>query len=138
MSDTPPSKEDTERTIGEENAAADAAETDEFGPPFEPKSFGGAFVWARSDSFVATMLRLRAGKQVPVATRGRKDMHIMLTGGRAVLEVIDEDGVDRVELLPAAPVPVPDGRRYRVLALTEVELLTVYAPAPPPPANAGA
>ena len=105
---------------------------DDFGPPFAKKSFGGAFVWAKSPRFVATVLRIREGKNVPIATAGRDHMTVMLTGGRAVLEVHAPDGVDRVELLPAAPVEVRSDLTYRLLSLTEVELLTVFAPQDPP------
>ena len=100
----------------------------DFGPPFNAKTFGGAFVWAQGEAFVATVLRVKEGKSVPVATQNRRDMFVMLTGGRAVLEVGVGDDLDRVELLPAAPVRIDDGKPYRLLALTEVELFTVYSP----------
>lgn len=101
---------------------------DDFGTPFVPKTFGGAFVWARGDDFVATVLRIKEGKSVPVATANRRDMTVMLTGGRAVLEVDSGEDVDRVELLPAGPIPIEAGNTYRLHALTEVELFTVYSP----------
>lgn len=107
----------------------DADADDDFGPPFVPKTFGGAFVWARGDGFVATVLRIKEGKSVPVATANRRDMQIMLTGGRAVLEVEVDGDIDRIELLPAGPVRIEPGNTYRLLALTEVELFTVYSPA---------
>lgn len=99
---------------------------DEFGPPFIPKTFGGAFVWAKGDGFVTTVLRIKAGKSVPVATTNRKDMHVMLTGGRAVLEVDDGTEVDRIELVPAGPLLIDPAQRYRLIAMTEVEIFTVY------------
>ncbi len=129
---------DPDRTIDAPSAddplapGADAPPDPDFGPPFAAKSFGGAFVWARSEHYVATVLRLRAGKHVPVSTRNRKDMVLMLTGGRAVLEVTTDEGTDRVELLPAAPVAIRPDREHRVLAMTEVELFTVFVPDPPP------
>lgn len=104
----------------------DADAESDFGPPFVPKTFGGAFVWARGANFVATVLRVKEGKIVPVATQNRLDMHVMLTGGRAVLEVDDGEDVDRVELIPAAPVPIQSDCTYRLVALTEVELFTVF------------
>ncbi len=100
---------------------------DEFGPPFVPKTFGGAFVWAKGEGFVTTVLRVKEGKSVPVATSNRRDMHVMLTGGRAVLEVDDGDEVDRVELMPAGPLRIDAGKRYRLIAMTEVEIFTVYS-----------
>ncbi len=99
---------------------------DDFGPPFIPKTFGGAFVWAKGEGFVTTVLRVKAGKSVPVATANRRDMHVMLTGGRAVLEVDDGEEVDRVELVPAAPLKIHPENRYRLIAMTEVEIFTVY------------
>ena len=110
----------------------DASEEDEFddyGAPFEGRSFGGEFVWANTPSFTAKILRVRPGENVVVSTQGRKDMFAMLTGGRGVLEVRTNDGTDRVELLPASPIPILPDNAYRLIALTEVELFTVYAPA---------
>lgn len=107
----------------------DGAE-DDFGPPFAAKTFGGAFVWARSDAYVSTVLRVREGGNVVVSTSGRKDMVVMLTGGRAVLEVVADGDVDHVELMVAAPVHIEADKQYRLIAQTEVELFTVYAPLP--------
>lgn len=111
-----------------EDPTPDADADDDFGPPFVPKTFGGAFVWARGEAFTCTVLRVKEGKSVPVATQKRRDMHVMLTGGRAVLEVDDGTDVDQVELMPAAPVPIDPGNTYRLVALTEVELFTVFSP----------
>lgn len=102
---------------------------DNFGPPFSSKTFGGAFVWARSEHYVSTVLRVKEGENVVVSTQGRTDMIVMLTGGRAVLEVGMPDGdIDRIELMPASPFPVEADKTYRLLAVTEVELFTVFAP----------
>lgn len=98
----------------------------DFGPPFEARSFGGEFVWADASAYTCKILRVRAGEKVLVSTRGRKDMVVMLTGGRAVLEVIEGESTDRVEMLPAAPIHVHPDREHRLVALTEVEMFTVY------------
>jgi hypothetical protein len=111
----------------EETAEAEPDDSD-FAPPFVPKTFGGAFVWARGQHFVATVLRVREGGNVVVSTQNRRDMQVMLTGGRAVLEVGEGDDIDRVELVPASPVEIDPVKRYRLLAVTEVELFTVYEP----------
>jgi len=105
-----------------------ASEDSDFGPPFVAKTFGGAFVWAKGEAYTATVLRVKEGENVIVSTQGRRDMFVMLTGGRGVLEVNDGQDVDRVELLPAAPVSISSDRTYRLLAMTEVELFTVYSP----------
>lgn len=119
MADEPDEIEDLDDADGEES---------DFGPPFSPKTFGGAFVWARGESYTATVLRVKEGENVVVSTHGRRDMVVMLTGGRGVLEVTDGAETDRVELLPAAPVTISPDRGYRLLAMTEVELFTVYSP----------
>jgi len=111
----------------EESDDIDEESESDFGPPFTPKTFGGAFVWARGESYTATVLRVKEGENVIVSTSGRRDMIVMLTGGRGVLEVNDGQEVDRVELMPAAPVTISPDRTYRLLAVTEVELFTVYS-----------
>jgi hypothetical protein len=107
----------------------DDPEAEDFGPPFEARSFGAEFAWAQAPGYTAKILRVRAGENVAVSTRGRRDMVAMLTGGRGVLEVRSEAGVDRVEMLPASPVAIRPDLDYRLIALTELELFTVYSPA---------
>jgi hypothetical protein len=129
MSTEPPVPEESELAEDDDDEIDDDADPDsDFGPPFTAQTFGGAFVWAQGEAFVATVLRVKESKSVPVATQNRRDMFVMLTGGRAVLEVAVGDDMDRVELLPAAPVRIDEGKTYRLLALTEVELFTVYSP----------
>jgi hypothetical protein len=106
----------------------EAAEESDFGPPFSAKSFGASFVWARGESYTASVLRVKEGENVVVSTANRRDMHVMLTGGRGILEVDDGTELDRVELLPAAPVFIDPGKGYRLVAMTEVELFTVFSP----------
>lgn len=101
--------------------------SDDFGPPFEARSFGGEFVWADSERYTCKILRVRAGEKVRVSTRGRADMVVMLTGGRAVLEILEGDEAERVEMLPATPVRVLPERDHRLIAMTEVEMFTSYA-----------
>jgi hypothetical protein len=103
-------------------------EFDEFGPPFEARSFGGEFVWANAPGYTAKILRVRPGENVVVSTQGRRDMFAMLTGGRGVLEVRSGDSMDRVELVPASPVHILPDNSYRLIAMTEVELFTIYSP----------
>lgn len=103
-------------------------EFDEFGPPFEARSFGGEFVWADAQGYTAKILRVRPGENVVVSTQGRRDMFAMLTGGRGILEVRSGDVTDRVELVPASPVHILPDNSYRLIAMTEVELFTIYSP----------
>ena len=104
----------------------------DYAPPFDAKDFGGQHVWASSDGYEAKILRVRAGKKVIISTRGRKDMVAMLTGGLGVLEVIDDEGNERIELVPGEPVTIQPGSDYRLIAITEIELFTVHSPDPAP------
>jgi hypothetical protein len=128
MSTEPPVPEEPELTEDDDADLDDEDVDSDFGPPFTAKTFGGAFVWAQGEGFVCTVLRVKESKGVPVSTQNRRDMFVMLTGGRAVLEVATGDDMDRVELLPSSPVRIDAGKTYRLLALTEVELFTVYSP----------
>jgi len=112
---------------GEDEDDADAEDSD-FGPPFIAKTFGGSFVWAKGEYFQATVLRVKEGKSVPVATQNRRDMYVMLTGGRAVLEILEGNDIERSELMPASPTFIDPGKTYRLIAMTEVELFTVFSP----------
>jgi hypothetical protein len=113
---------------GDDDDFGDDADDSDFGPPFEPKTFGGAFEWASGESFVATVLRVKANENVVVSTKNRKDMYIMLTGGRAVLEIVRDGDIEQQELLPAQSTLITEEGRHRLIALTEVELFTVYSP----------
>ncbi len=108
---------------GDPSAPPDA----DYGFPFTAKTFGGAFVWARSPSYNATILRIREGQNVVVSTHARKDMVLMLTGGRAVLEVTQGGEVTRDELALTTPTPIGDEASHRLIALTEVEIMTIYS-----------
>lgn len=127
MSKAPPNEPEVEE---QPRDASD--EDDDFGEPFIARSFGGELVWAEGDRYTSKILRVRAGQQVIVSTRNRVDMFAMLTGGRGLLEVRDADGeeIEQLELLPATPVEIADGRSYRLVAITEVELFVAYSPAP--------
>ncbi len=121
--------EDDERVDGAAGDVSADPRDEDYGPPFEARSFGGEFVWAQAPGFTAKVLRVRAGQTVAISTRGRRDMVVMLTGGRALLETRSDSNVDRVELLPATPVAILEGEQaYRLVAVTDVELFTIYAP----------
>ena len=125
MTDEP---EDDDDALPESEEAAETDEQDDYGEPFEPRSFGGEFVWAEASGYTCKILRVRAGEKVLVSTCGRKDMVVMLTGGRAILEVLEGDETDRVEMMPGAPIHVHPEREHRLVAMTEVEMFTVYSP----------
>lgn len=114
-----------------DNAEEDPEE--DYGEPFIGRSFGGEFVWADSDAYTCKILRVRPGQNVIVSTKGRKEMVALLTGGRALLEIREEgeDEADMVELMPASPISIRPGASYKLVAVTEVELFTSYAPADP-------
>lgn len=118
---------DAKQADDAEAEEADDQEQDDYGEPFDARSFGGEFVWAKAKGYTCKILRVRAGEKVLVSTRGRQDMVVMLTGGRAVLEVLDGDETDRVEMMPAVPVRVHPEREHRLVAMTEVEMFTVYS-----------
>lgn len=126
--DEAPAKADDLDDLDDDGEARDEEDDDDYGPPFENRSFGGEFAWADTPSFTCKILRVKPGENVIVSTKGRKDMHAMLTGGRALLEIHGDADSDQIELLPAAPIQIEPGKDYRLVAITEVELFTVYAP----------
>ncbi len=119
----PMAAEDSEAKTPEQPAVE---EFDDYGPPFIKRSFGGEFCWAQAPGFTAKILHVQPGENVIVSTRNRRDMVVMLTAGRAVMELRDVDNVDRVELNPAEPMSITEEHDFRLIALTDVELMTIY------------
>ncbi len=121
MSAQPPTEQAPEQAAEEQ-----VDEYDDYGPPFIKRSFGGEFCWAKAPGYIAKILRVQPGENVIVSTRNRSDMVVMLTAGRAVMEMRDPDSVDRVELMPAEPMAITEDHDFRLIALTDVELMTIY------------
>lgn len=88
-------------------------------------------VWAQGEGFTAKILRVRAGEKVRVTGKGRRDMHVMLSGGRACLASNDAGATEPQELLAGQPVRIGPDSEYRLIAMTDTELLSVYAPLTP-------
>ena len=49
-----------------EEEVEDDDEFDDYGEPFESRSFGGELVWAEGEAFTCKILRVRAGEKVLV------------------------------------------------------------------------
>lgn len=122
-----PSTADDDGDGDGDDAAGDDA-NDDYADIFATRSFGGEFIWAEAPGYVAKILRIKADQNVVVSTQGRRDMVIMLTGGRAVLEIKRGSETEHVELVPAEPHTVRSEQAYRLLALSEAELFTIYTP----------
>lgn len=89
-------------------------------------------VWAQGSAFVAKILRVRAGEKVRVTGKGRRDMHVMLSGGRACLQKNDEEAsCEPQELLAGQSVRIGEQCEYRLIAMTDTELLSIYSPIDP-------
>lgn len=95
---------------------------------FNSRSFGGEMVWAHGEAFVAKILRVRAGEKVRVTGKDRKDMHIMLSGGRACLQDSQKGASEPKELLAGQSVRIGPDQEYRLIAMTDTELLSIYSP----------
>ena len=115
-----------------QDASPEVAETqpevDVYGAPFTARSYGGEVVWAECEAYVSKVMRIRASEVVVISTKNRSAMVVMLTGGRAVLEIEADGDMQMQELEPAAPVEIAEDTRYRLVAMTDVELFTIFAP----------
>ncbi len=109
----------------EPEAVLDDTAVDPGDDDYGPRSSGAASA-ASSCGRRARATRRRCSacaraRSVAISTKGRRDMTVMLTGGRALLETRAEDSVtDRVELLPATPMAIAEGEHaYRLVAVTD-------------------
>jgi len=116
------------REVPDADVGPDESSETSVQPPFSPRSYGAEFVWANSPVSTNKILHVRAGQVVAISTAGRTHMSVMLTTGRAVLELRHDDQVEHVELVPLAPVAVPSQPEHRLVAVTEVELFVTYSP----------
>ncbi|TPV96576.1 MAG: hypothetical protein B7733_04085 [Myxococcales bacterium FL481] len=124
----PPRQRDADADSDADAEPDTDAEADEYADLFAARSFGGEFIWAEAPGYVAKILRVKADQNVIVSTQGRRDMVVMLTGGRAVLEIKRGAETEHVELAPAEPHAIRSEQAYRLLALSETELFTIYTP----------
>jgi mannose-6-phosphate isomerase-like protein (cupin superfamily) len=93
------------------------------------KPWGYELVWAHTDRYVGKILHINAGEALSLQYHRVKDETLHLLSGRLQLEAADGEGPLRVfELRIGESFRVPPGRRHRLTALEDCDVLEASTP----------
>jgi mannose-6-phosphate isomerase len=93
------------------------------------KPWGYELVWAETGRYVGKILHINAGEALSLQYHRVKDETLHLLRGRLQLEAGDGEGPLRVfELRVGESFHVPPGRRHRLTALEECDVLEASTP----------
>ena len=93
------------------------------------KPWGHEEIWAETDKYVGKILVIRAGSRLSLQHHEVKDETIRLLSGSMNLELSDENGTLHVQRFePGMTARIRPGRKHRMQAITDVQLLEVSTP----------
>lgn len=94
-----------------------------------PKPWGYELIWAHTGRYVGKILHVEKGHALSLQYHQVKDETLCLLSGLLQLEVGDSDDVLRVlRLVPGESVHLPAGRRHRLTALEDCDVLEASTP----------
>jgi quercetin dioxygenase-like cupin family protein len=93
------------------------------------KPWGYELVWAETDRYVGKLLHVRAGCRLSLQYHRVKDETMLLQSGEIELLLEEDDGrmVAR-RLTPGVSVRIRPGRRHRLTAITDSDVIEVSTP----------
>lgn len=93
------------------------------------KPWGHEEIWAETARYVGKTLVIRAGHRLSLQHHEVKDETLRMVSGELSLTLEDAQGTLRdLTLTVGQAVRIPPGRRHRMLAITDVELVEVSTP----------
>lgn len=93
------------------------------------KPWGHEEIWAETNRYVGKLLVVRAGHRLSLQHHVSKDETIRVSRGTLVLSLEGDDGqLQELRLGPGQAARIPPGRRHRMHAITDVEILEVSTP----------
>lgn len=93
------------------------------------KPWGHEEIWAESEKYVGKILFIRAGERLSLQHHDVKDETIRVLSGTMDLQLADEADVLHVHRFePGMTARISPGRRHRMHAITDVELVEVSTP----------
>lgn len=95
------------------------------------KPWGCEIVWASTADYLAKILRINRGERLSLQVHRWKVESILVYSGRMTLILEEEDGELRsFDLSPGQTCHIPSGRRHRMIAIDDCEVLEVSTPHP--------
>lgn len=93
------------------------------------KPWGCEIVWADTPHYLGTILKIKRGERLSLQLHRWKAESILLYSGRMTLVFEDEHGTRRdILLLAGQAYDIPTGRRHRMIALDDCEVIEVSTP----------
>ncbi len=93
------------------------------------KPWGYELVWAETDRYVGKLLHVRAGTRLSLQYHRVKEETMLLQSGEIDLLLEDDDGELRTRRLePGVSVHIAPGRRHRLTAITDADVIEVSTP----------
>lgn len=93
------------------------------------KPWGHEEIWAETSRYVGKLLVVRAGHRLSLQHHVTKDETIRVSRGTLVLSIEGDDGqLQELRLGPGQAARIAPGRRHRMHAITDVEIIEVSTP----------
>ena len=90
------------------------------------KPWGHEEIWAETEHYVGKLLVVREGHRLPLQHHRFKTETIRVSSGKLLIEIDDENGILGSHVLSVGQViHIEPGRRHRMKALSDVELIEV-------------
>ena len=99
------------------------------GRPGVPQPWGWEMLWTLTPRYASKVLFIRRGHEIALQVHREKEESFLLRSGRLIFLVDDRGGdLREVWLDPGDSLHVPPGRRHRIIALEDSEVLEVSSP----------
>lgn len=93
------------------------------------KPWGHEEIWAETVTYVGKILFIRAGERLSLQHHNIKDETIRLLSGEMHLELENDEGIiEVIRFKPGMSTHIAPGRRHRMSAISDVQLLEVSTP----------
>lgn len=93
------------------------------------KPWGYELIWGQTQEYVGKILHVRAGKRLSLQYHQVKDETMYLLHGEIELELGDHESAMQTHVLqPGQSVHLPAGRRHRLTARVDSDVLEVSTP----------
>jgi len=93
------------------------------------KPWGHEEIWAKTESYVGKILFIRKGFRLSLQHHQQKQESMRLSTGKVILFLEDESGkMQEYYLLPGDCVDIPKGKKHRITAIVDSEIIEVSTP----------
>ena len=93
------------------------------------KPWGHELIWAKTDRYVGKILHIKKGESLSLQYHQVKDETIMVLTGKLRFEhFADGEEPQATDLVPRVPFHITPGRRHRMIALEDTDVVEVSTP----------